>query len=197
MTPRSAQLKRETTETSVAVELNVDGTGNSEIDTGIPFFDHMLTLFSRHSLLDLRVKAAGDLAVDLHHTVEDTGIVLGKCLSEALGPRAGIFRYGWSLLPMDDALAQVALDLGGRAFLEFDAPQMPPIGAFDFDLVNEFLRAFSSNAAMNLHVSIHTGRNSHHVAEAIFKGVAKALDQACRIDSRIDRVPSTKGILGS
>jgi imidazoleglycerol-phosphate dehydratase len=197
MTPRSAQLKRETTETSVAVELNVDGTGNSEIDTGIPFFDHMLTLFSRHSLLDLRVKAAGDLAVDLHHTVEDTGIVLGKCLSEALGPRAGIFRYGWSLLPMDDALAQVALDLGGRAFLEFDAPQMPPIGPFDFDLVNQFLRAFSSNAAMNLHVSIHTGRNSHHVAEAIFKGVAKALDQACRIDSRIDRVPSTKGILGS
>jgi imidazoleglycerol-phosphate dehydratase len=197
MTPRSAQLKRETTETSVAVELNVDGTGNSEIDTGIPFFDHMLTLFSRHSLLDLRVKAAGDLAVDLHHTVEDTGIVLGKCLSEALGPRAGIFRYGWSLLPMDDALAQVALDLGGRAFLEFDAPQMPPIGPFDFDLVNQFLRAFSSNAAMNLHVSIHTGRNSHHVAEAIFKGVAKALDQACRIDPRIERVPSTKGILGS
>jgi imidazoleglycerol-phosphate dehydratase len=196
MTARVASLKRETNETAIDVELEVDGTGRSEIDTGIPFFDHMLTSLSRHSLFNLRIKAKGDLQVDLHHTVEDTGIVLGKCLSQALGAKTGIVRYGWSLLAMDEALAQVAIDLGGRAFLEFRAPRgVPPIGQFEFGLVEEFLRAFSSNAAMNLHVEIRYGHNNHHLAEAIFKGLAKSLDQACRIDPRISGIPSSKGTL--
>ncbi len=196
MTARSASLKRETTETAIALELAVDGTGVSEIDTGIPFFDHMLTLLSRHSLFDLRVKAKGDLNVDFHHTVEDTGIVLGKCLAAALDSKAGICRYGCFLLPMDEALVQVAVDLSGRAFFEFRAPEnISSIGGFDFYLVEEFLRAFASNAGLNLHVEVRYGRNNHHIAEAIFKGLAKALDQACRIDPRRPEIPSSKGTL--
>ncbi len=196
MTARSASLKRETNETVVSLELDVDGTGVSEVATGIPFFDHMLTLLSRHSLFDLRVKAQGDLTVDFHHTVEDTGIVLGKCLATALGSKAGICRYGCFLLPMDDALVQVAVDLSGRSFLEFRAPEnIAAIAAFDFYLVEEFLRAFAANAGLNLHVEVRYGRNNHHIAEAIFKGLAKSLDQACRIDPRRPEIPSSKGTL--
>jgi len=196
MTQRRASRQRTTAETSVAVDLQIDGTGAATIGTGIPFFDHMLTLLAKHSLFDLRIEARGDLGVDFHHTVEDTGIVLGQCLNEALGEKSGIRRYASVLLPMDEALAQVAIDLGGRPFLSFRTTEIPgSIGSFDFDLVEEFLRAFANNAAMNLHVEIQYGRNSHHMAEAIFKGLAKSLDQACQIDPRVSGVPSSKGVL--
>jgi imidazoleglycerol-phosphate dehydratase len=196
MTQRRASRQRTTAETSVAVDLQIDGTGAATIGTGIPFFDHMLTLLAKHSLFDLRIEARGDLGVDFHHTVEDTGIVLGQCLNEALGEKSGIRRYASVLLPMDEALAQVAIDLGGRPFLSFRTTEIPgSIGSFDFDLVEEFLRALANNAAMNLHVEIRYGRNSHHMAEAIFKGLAKSLDQACQIDPRVSGVPSSKGVL--
>jgi imidazoleglycerol-phosphate dehydratase len=197
MTIRSASLQRETAETKVAVRLTIDGTGRAAIRTGIPFFDHMLTLLARHSLFDLEVEAQGDLEVDYHHTVEDVGIVLGRCLAQALGEKQGIRRYGWCLLPMDETLARVVLDLGGRAFLEFRAPQeIGSIGRFDFSLVEEFLRAFASNSLCNLHAEVIYGRNGHHMVEAIFKGLAKSLDQACALDARVSGVPSTKGSLG-
>ena len=196
MTPRRASRQRTTAETSVSADLQIDGTGNATVSTGIPFFDHMLTLLAKHSLFDLRIEARGDLDVDFHHTVEDTGIVLGQCFNEALGEKTGIRRYGSILLPMDEALAQVAIDLGGRPFLTFRIVETPgPIASFDFDLVEEFLRAFANNAAMNLHVEIQYGRNSHHMAEAIFKGLAKSLDHACQIDPRVSGVPSSKGVL--
>jgi imidazoleglycerol-phosphate dehydratase len=195
-TPRRASLERETAETHVLVELLIDGAGNASIDTGIPFFDHMLTLLSKHSLFDLTVKVHGDVEVDFHHSVEDTGIVLGKALVEALGDKRSIRRYGWALLPMDETLARIALDLSGRAFLHYCAPDhVASIGQFDFDLVEEFLRAFSSNAAMNLHIDVIHGRNGHHITEAIFKGLAKSLDQACQMDARVAGVPSSKGAL--
>jgi imidazoleglycerol-phosphate dehydratase len=196
MNKRQATLRRETAETLIAATLELDGSGRSEIHTGVAFFDHMLTLLSKHSLIDLQVQAEGDLSVDYHHTVEDTGIVLGECLKQALGTKFGLRRYGWALLPMDEALVEVALDLSGRFYLAFEAPGFPqPIGTFDFQLVEEFLRGFAANAAMNLHVTVRRGRNAHHVAEAIFKGLAKALDQACQIDARVIGVPSSKGIL--
>jgi imidazoleglycerol-phosphate dehydratase len=192
MTQRHASRQRTTTETSVSVDLQIDGTGVAAIDTGIPFFDHMLTLLAKHSLIE----ASGDLGVDFHHTVEDTGIVLGQCLNEALGEKKAIRRYGSVLVPMDEALAQVAIDLAGRPYLSFRTMEVPgPIGSFDFDLIEEFLRAFANNAAMNLHAEIRYGRNSHHMAEAIFKGLAKSLDQACQIDPRVTGVPSSKGVL--
>jgi imidazoleglycerol-phosphate dehydratase len=196
MNQRRASRFRETAETSVNVELLIDGSGRADISTGIPFFDHMLVLLAKHSLIDLKIGAGGDLAVDLHHTVEDTGIVLGQALATALGDKTGIKRYGWARLPMDETLVQVALDLSGRPFIEFRVP-MPvgPIGTFDFSLVEEFLRAFAMASAMNLHVQVEYGRNSHHIAEAIFKGLAKALDMACQIDSRVTGVPSSKGKL--
>ena len=196
MNQRRASRFRETAETSVNVELLIDGSGRADISTGIPFFDHMLILLAKHSLIDLKIAAGGDLAVDLHHTVEDTGIVLGQALATALGDKTGIKRYGWARLPMDETLVQVALDLSGRPFIEFRVP-MPvgPIGTFDFSLVEEFLRAFAMASAMNLHVQVEYGRNSHHIAEAIFKGLAKALDMACQIDSRVTGVPSSKGKL--
>ncbi|MBV9275189.1 MAG: imidazoleglycerol-phosphate dehydratase HisB [Verrucomicrobia bacterium] len=196
MNQRRASRFRETAETSVNVELLIDGSGHADISTGIPFFDHMLILLAKHSLIDLKIAAGGDLAVDLHHTVEDTGIVLGQALATALGDKTGIKRYGWARLPMDETLVQVALDLSGRPFIEFRVP-MPvgPIGTFDFSLVEEFLRAFAMASAMNLHVQVEYGRNSHHIAEAIFKGLAKALDMACQIDSRVTGVPSSKGKL--
>jgi imidazoleglycerol-phosphate dehydratase len=191
---RRASLQRETLETRVSIELLIDGAGSSSVNTGIPFFDHMLTLFSKHSLFDLRVEVQGDLHVDFHHSVEDTGIVLGKCLLQALGDKSGIRRYGWAVLPMDETLVRTAVDLSGRSFLHYEAPERPaPIGQFDFELVEEFLRALSFNANMSLHVDVLHGRNGHHVAEAIFKGVAKALDQACQFDSRVKGVPSSKG----
>jgi imidazoleglycerol-phosphate dehydratase len=193
---RRAYLQRETAETFVSVNLAIDGSGTSSIQTGIPFFDHMLTLLSKHSLFDLKIEVRGDLAVDYHHSVEDTGIVLGKCLAQALGNKAGTRRYGWVLLPMDETLVQVAIDLSGRSYLHFHPPETAAaIGQFGFELVEEFLRAFSSNANLNLHVDILHGRNSHHMAEGIFKGLAKSLDLSCQIDSRVGGIPSSKGTL--
>ncbi len=193
---RRAYLQRETAETYVSVNLVIDGSGTSSIQTGIPFLDHMLTLLSKHSLFDLKIDVRGDLAVDYHHSVEDTAIVLGKCLAQALGDKAGIRRYGWALLAMDETLVQVAIDLSGRSYLHYLPPgSASPIGQFGFELVEEFLRAFSSNANLTLHVDILRGRNSHHMAEGIFKGLAKALDQSCQIDSRAAGIPSSKGTL--
>jgi imidazoleglycerol-phosphate dehydratase len=193
---RRGSLQRETAETYVSVDLMIDGSGTSSIKTGIPFFDHMLTLLSRHSLFNLQIDVRGDLEVDFHHSVEDTGIVLGKCLAQALGDKVGIRRYGWAVVPMDETLVRAAIDLSGRSYLHYQAPEnLMPIGQFDFELVEEFLRAFSSNGNLNLHVDVLHGRNSHHIAEAIFKAMAKALDQACQIDSRVKGVPSSKGEL--
>ncbi len=192
--PRSASLQRKTAETDVALSLLVEGTGRAAIDTGIPFFDHMLTLLARHSLFDLEIRARGDLEVDYHHTVEDVGIVLGRALSEALGEKRGVRRYAWCLLPMDETLARVALDLGGRSYLVFRGPdRVEPVRDFSFQLVEEFLRAFASNALVNLHVEICYGRDAHHMAEAIFKGLARCLDQACSVDPRrTGDLPTTK-----
>jgi imidazoleglycerol-phosphate dehydratase len=197
MTPaRTALVERKTGETDIAVTLTIDGAGQGQIATGIPFFDHMLTLFARHSLVDLSVRARGDIEVDLHHTVEDAGIALGQAFARALGDKRGIRRYGWAYLPMDETLTRVALDFSGRPYLEYRAPQsVEPIGAFSFQLVEEFLRAFAVHAGINLHVEILYGRDAHHMAESVFKGLAKAVDQACQIDPRVTGVPSTKGVL--
>ena len=196
MSSRSASRQRETAETSVSVDLVLDGSGAGDIDTGIPFFDHMLVLLAKHSLFDLTIKAEGDLAVDFHHTVEDTGIVLGEALAEALSTKTGIRRYGWARIPMDETLAQVAIDLSGRPFLAFRVPsETAPIGSFDFGLVEEFSRALAMSSAMTLHVEVEYGKNNHHIAEAIFKALARALDMACQIDPRVTGVPSSKGKL--
>jgi imidazoleglycerol-phosphate dehydratase len=196
MSPRSASRQRETVETSVSVDLVIDGSGAGDIDTGIPFFDHMLVLLAKHSLFDLTIKSRGDLAVDYHHTVEDTGIVLGEALAAALSTKTGIRRYGWARIPMDETLAQVAIDLSGRPFLEFRVPaEVGPIGSFDFGLVEEFSRALAMASAMNLHVEVEYGKNNHHIAEGIFKALARALDMACQIDPRVTGVPSSKGKL--
>ena len=177
----------------------MDGSGTSQINTGVPFFDHMLTLFSKHGLFDLKVKVVGDIEVDYHHTVEDTGIVLGQCFREALGSKAGITRYGFWLLPMDETLAEVALDLSGRAFLSYHAPErveaIGGVNRFSYQLVEEFLRAFASSLMATLHVEIRRGRDAHHMAEAIFKGLARALDMATRMDPRVTGIPSTKEVL--
>jgi imidazoleglycerol-phosphate dehydratase len=195
--PRDARLSRKTAETDVSVRLNLDGTGKASVDTGIGFLDHMLVLFARHGLIDLELTAKGDLHVDFHHTVEDTGIVLGQAVRQALGDKTGLVRYGCAHLPMDETLARVVIDLSGRAFLEYRAPsQADPIGgAFSFQLVEEFVRAFANNLAATLHVEVLYGRDSHHMAEAIFKGLARALDQAVRIDPRVTGIPSTKDLL--
>jgi imidazoleglycerol-phosphate dehydratase len=196
MTSRQAQIDRRTSETNIQVDLTIDGKGRSQIATKIPFFDHMLTLFSRHSLCDLTVKADGDIEVDLHHTVEDTGIALGQAFTKALGDKRGIRRYGWAYLPMDETLARVVVDFSGRPFLQYTAPErVASIGGFSFTLLEEFLRAFSTHAATNLHVEILYGRDAHHMCEAVFKGLAKAVDQACQLDPRVEGVPSTKGML--
>jgi imidazoleglycerol-phosphate dehydratase len=196
MSSRSASRHRETAETSVSVEIVLDGSGAGDIDTGIPFFDHMLLLLARHSLFDLTIKARGDLAVDFHHTVEDTGIVLGGASAAALCEKTGIRRYGWARIPMDETLAQVTIDLSGRPFLEFRGPStVDPIGSFDFGLVEEFVRALAMSSAMTLHVEVEYGKNNHHIAEAIFKALARALDMACQIDPRVTGVPSSKGKL--
>ena len=194
---RSASRHRKTAETDVNLSLTIDGAGKSDIDTGVAFLDHMLTLFARHGLFDLKVKVVGDIAVDFHHTVEDTGLVLGSCFKEALGDKAGIVRYGWSLLPMDETLARVAIDLSGRPFLHYDAPErVEAIGAaFSFQLVEEFVRAFATAAMATVHVEILHGKDAHHKAEAIFKGLARALDAATRHDARVTGVPSTKEVL--
>ena len=194
---RVASLTRKTTETDIALTLAIDGQGTSQIDTGIPFFDHMLTLFAKHGLFDLKIKAKGDVDVDYHHTVEDVGIVLGQAFKEALGDKAGIVRYGFFLLPMDESLARVVVDLSGRACLVYDAnPPTMYVRDFNLILVKEFCRAFSNALACNLHVKLEYGEEPHHVAEAIFKALARALDAATIVDPRTaGKLPSTKGKL--
>ena len=197
MSQRTATIDRRTAETQIHLELAIDGGGNSSVETGVPFFDHMLTLFAKHGLFDLKVRTIGDIEVDYHHTVEDTGIVLGQAFREALGSKAGITRYGWCLLPMDETLTRVALDLSGRALLVYEGPERVESigGRFNFTLVEEFLRAFAGAALANLHVDILRGRDAHHMAEAVFKGLARALDMATRIDPRVTGIPSTKEVL--
>ncbi|MEX1010261.1 MAG: imidazoleglycerol-phosphate dehydratase HisB [Chthoniobacterales bacterium] len=193
---RTATIKRKTRETDIELTFAVDGSGRSKISTGIGFFDHMLELFTKHGLFDLELQAKGDLNVDAHHTVEDVGLALGQALREALGDKAGLARYGWCLLPMDDALARIALDCSGRPYLAYDAPEEAgAVGDFPFQLIEEFLRAFSVQGGLNLHVALLDGRDTHHMAEAVFKGLARSLDQATRIDPRVQGVPSTKGQL--
>ena len=193
---RRSRIDRKTSETALSVELNIDGKGHSKIETKIPFFDHMLNLFTRHSLVDLTLKADGDIEVDFHHTVEDTGIALGQAFSKALGDKRGIRRYGFSYVPMDETLVRVVVDFSGRPFLDYRAPErVDAIGHFPFQLVEEFLRGFAVHAALNLHVEILYGRDAHHMAEAVFKALAKAVDAACRIDPRVEGIPSTKGTL--
>lgn len=194
---RLAKITRKTAETDIALSLAIDGRGTSRIETGIPFFDHMLTLFAKHGLFDLEVTAKGDVAVDYHHTVEDVGIVLGEAFKQALGDKLGLRRYGFFLLPMDESLARVVVDLGGRPHLVYNvaAPTMF-VRDFNIVLVKEFCRAFSNALGANLHVELLYGEEPHHVAEAIFKCLARALDGATQIDARAaDLLPSTKGKL--
>ena len=191
--PRIATVSRETKETKITVTINLDGSGNYDIDTGIGFFDHMLEGFARHGFFDLKVKAKGDLQVDPHHTVEDCGIVLGETIAKALGDKEGISRYGYFLLPMDDALSLCAIDLCGRFYLDFDCKmETPRVGAFETQLAREFFYALASNARMNLHIQMLRGINDHHKIEAMFKAFAKALDMATRQDPRVVGVLSTK-----
>jgi imidazoleglycerol-phosphate dehydratase len=194
---RTARITRRTTETDVSVEIGLDGSGGGDIATGVGFFDHMLEQLARHALIDLTVRAEGDRHIDDHHTAEDTGIALGMALAEALGDKRGIRRYGACLLPMDDALVQAALDLSGRPYLSWDVPfSAGRIGAFDVELVREFFQALSVHGAITLHVTRLAGLNAHHVAEATFKAVARALRDAVEIDPRrADAIPSTKGRL--
>jgi imidazoleglycerol-phosphate dehydratase len=193
---RTASITRKTGETNVRLELNLDGSGTSQITTGVGFLDHMLTLLARHGALDLTVEAQGDLHVDAHHTTEDVGICLGQALKQALGDKAGIRRYGHFTLPMEETLATTAIDLSGRYFLVFQAAfPSPKIGEFDSELVEDFWQAVAANALCNLHVLVHYGRNSHHIAEAIFKSAARALRMAVEPDPRMTGVPSTKGTL--
>lgn len=195
---RTSSIDRKTAETNIHLTLNVDGSGRADIATGVGFLDHMLTLFAKHAVMDLTVRAGGDLQVDQHHTVEDTGICLGQALKQAVGDKSGIRRYGHFTLPMDEALATVAVDLGGRFAIAFrvDFPAAR-IGDFDTELVEEFWRAFAANALCNLHVLVHYGRNSHHISEAIFKASARAVRMAVESDPRMTGVPSTKGTLDS
>jgi len=196
--PRTAKIDRKTNETQIRLELNLDGSGQASIKTGVGFLDHMLELFTRHSVIDLTVEAKGDLHVDQHHTVEDTGICLGQAIKQALGDKAGIRRYGHFTLPMEETLVTTAIDLSGRYFLVFNAPMASPkIGDFDSELVEDFWQAVAANALCNLHVLMHYGRNSHHVSEAVFKSAARALRMAVELDPRSPGVPSTKGTLTS
>ena len=194
---RHIKRSRKTTETQIELTLNLDGKGDTEVSTGIAFFDHMLELFARHGRFDLKVKATGDLSVDYHHTVEDVGIVLGEGLKEALGDKSGIFRYGFFILPMDECLARVALDLGNRPYLEYRvACSHTFVRDFNIQLVREFFQAFANSAGANVHVALEYGDEPHHIAEAIFKCFARALGDAVAHDPRIQgQVPSTKGIL--
>lgn len=193
---RAATIERTTSETDITVKLNVDGTGESSIDTGVGFFDHMLTLFAKHGLFDLEISARGDLQVDGHHTVEDVGICLGQAFKEALGNKEGIARYGFFILPMDEALATVAVDLSGRPFLAYNLDMTASkVGGFDTDLTHEFFQAFITNAGVSMHVRLQAGTNPHHVIEAVFKAFARAMDVATTKDPRITGVQSTKGML--
>lgn len=193
---RTAQVERKTNETAVKIFLELDGDGKANIDTGIGFFDHMLTLFAAHGRFDLDVKCDGDLHVDGHHSVEDIGITLGAAIKEALGDKRGINRYGTFYLPMDESLAFVSLDISGRPFLVCDLGELTPmVGAFDTQLVEEFLRAVTFNAGITLHVKILYGANSHHKIEAVFKALGHALRRAVESDPRMNDIPSTKGML--
>ena len=198
MSTRNAEIHRKTGETDVTVSVGIDGTGVSEIDTGIGFFDHMLTLFASHGRFDLTVKCDGDIEVDGHHSVEDIGITMGQAFYAALGEKRGITRYGSFYLPMDETLVLAALDISGRPFLVYDpgdTPMTPMIGGYDTELTEEFLRAFAFNAGITLHVKIFYGTNSHHKVEAIFKGLGHAMRIALSADPRVHGIPSTKGML--
>jgi imidazoleglycerol-phosphate dehydratase len=190
-------MSRKTSETDISLELNLDGTGQSSISTGVGFFDHMLTHLAKHSLMDLSVTAKGDTHIDDHHTVEDVSLVLGTALDKALGDKKGIFRYGWASIPMEDTLAHVALDLSGRPAFVFNVTfPSTKIKTFDVELVHESLRSLANTAKMNLHVNVPYGSNAHHIAEAIFKALAKSVRQAITVDPRAaSTVPSTKGTL--
>jgi len=193
---RTAEIVRQTRETDIRLTLDLDGRGRAQAATGVGFLDHMLELFARHSLMDLAVACQGDLHVDAHHTTEDVGICLGQAIDRALGDRSGIRRYGHAVLPMDETLVTCAVDLGGRPYWVWNAPMpAPKIGTFDSELVADFWQAVCTQGRMNLHVLLHYGRNTHHVSEAIFKGLARALRDACEVDPRAEGVPSTKGTL--
>jgi imidazoleglycerol-phosphate dehydratase len=193
---RKASIQRKTAETDIALQLELDGTGQNSIDTSVPFLDHMLRLFSRHGMMDLVLTGRGDTDIDDHHLVEDIGICLGKAAREALGDRTGIRRYGSALVPMDESLASVALDISGRPWLVWNVEFNDKfIGAFDPELLHEFFKAFSDQSGITLHISVPYGRNGHHKAEAVFKAFARALNAAVEIDRRIEGVMSTKGCL--
>lgn len=196
---RKASLKRKTKETDISLELGLDGGGDYKISTSIPFLDHMLSLMCKHGLLDMKLKAKGDTEIDDHHTVEDIGIVLGKCVKDALGDMKGIRRYGSASVPMDEALAEASLDISGRPYLVYKA-EMPKKmlrrkgqGAFDPDLIEDFLQAFVSSAGVTLHITARYGRNTHHIIEAVFKALGRALREAVEMDARVKGIPSTKG----
>ncbi|MBQ5368349.1 MAG: imidazoleglycerol-phosphate dehydratase HisB [Thermoguttaceae bacterium] len=193
---RTAKIERKTKETQIQLEINLDGTGRSSVKTGLGFFDHMLTLLSAHSKVDLKLTVHGDLDVDGHHTVEDVGIALGKAFADALGDKKGIRRYGFFVLPMDETLAETAVDFSGRPFLVFNASfPVERVGAFDLELVNEFWQGFANSAACNLHINVPYGGNGHHISEAIFKSTARSIRAAVENDPREKGVPSTKGSL--
>jgi imidazoleglycerol-phosphate dehydratase len=193
---RRSDILRNTAETRIRLTLDLDGSGQGDIQTGVGFLDHMLTLFVRHSLVNLSVQAQGDLEVDAHHTTEDVAICLGQAVRQALGEKVGIRRYGHMVLPMEETLVTTAIDLSGRSYLVFNAPiPAQKIGDFDSELVEDFWQSFASNALCNLHILLHYGRNSHHIAEAVFKSVARSFRQAIEIDARQTGVPSSKGTL--
>ncbi len=196
MKNRVCTLERSTTETSIKMDINIDGMGENNIDTGIPFFDHMLMQISRHGFVDLNIEAKGDIEVDFHHTVEDVGIILGQAIAEALGDKKGIVRYATSFIPMDEALSTVSMDISGRPYFHYEAEFMGELsGNFEVQLIEEFFRAVAFNSGMTLHVRNLYGKNSHHIIESIFKAFAKALDSATGYDPRIEGVMSTKGKL--
>lgn len=193
---RKAEVRRKTKETDILLKLNLDGSGKYSIATGIPFFDHMLSLLAYHSKMDIFLKAKGDIGVDAHHTVEDVGICLGDGIFKAIGEAKGITRYGMAMIPMDETLVSIAIDFSRRPCLVFQVKlRRTKIGSFDPELVEEFLRAFCNHGRITLHVNLHYGRNSHHMIEAIFKGIGRSLRQAVSFDDRISQVPSTKGVL--
>jgi len=193
---RECNIERKTNETNISLSFNIDGSGKGSINTEIGFLDHMLTLFAKHGLFDLDIKAKGDLKVDAHHTVEDIGIVLGQAINKALGDKKSIVRYGSAFVPMDEALALSSIDIGGRPYIVFDVQfESEKAGEMETEVIEEFFRAIAFNAGMNLHIKVFYGGNNHHIAEAIFKSFAKALDEATSIDKRIEGVLSTKGML--
>lgn len=193
---RKASTSRKTKETEIVVELNLDGSGTAEVETGIPFFNHMLEIFTRHGLFDIRLRAQGDIDVDFHHTVEDVGLALGQAFKEGLGDKQGIARFGEASVPLDETLAHVVVDLSGRPYLSYNVKIRPGrVGNFDTDLPHEFFQAFANQLGMNLHINVSQGENPHHIIEACFKAFARSMERATRVDPRIKGVLSTKGSL--